>query len=575
MSKKQGAGRLPAYKTQGAGRLHAETATMLLPLLVLNSVNCQAFSRPQSFLSLKPTQNAVSGSDLTMGKQAQADSPLGAPSAYPQGSVHSQGLPKESTPRYQTLALGQAPSESDCLMAGAGQLATSPTAFDPAIITDFHILPLGQTPYQGNGSSGQNLRHRIAQAALSAVTDFQTLTRPVSGGEASSIASGGSGSPEGAEGATSSPTVGPDWQVSRGTAVREFLRQEAASRNGTSEIQQYSEQMGANGNMFGSGLLTVKGADGTVLRQAAFSAPLVPRARLQVLLDYTKLHAAATAFTEEGFYQKLEERNARGLVDRVKLINVNVSSTPNALDLSEVVTFLSDCWGLLPTKTWAFAVTFPNEPRTAGFFFHATEMNTTATWVTDMCFRPVPLDTAGGPPCPPHRNRPCMVARGFQLAFQSVRDQLLPLWQSISTADYPAAPTKVICGGLSLGGAIANLCSVFMKGLFPTAQHYVYTTGNPLVGNAAFKQFYQEGLAGSNIGTNGFDPVPTVPPPIVTGFKHLADAFWVVPTSLRDSQSTRAFAVQRPKWGLYLNVLDHFAASYIDGITAALANAPP
>lgn len=94
---------------------------------------------------------------------------------------------------------------------------------------------------------------------------------------------------------------------------------------------------------------------------------------------------------------------------------------------------------------WAmqvYAVTYKDDPLTAAFVFRGTDPTNIANVVTDLCFGPVRLNTTVPDACPSYFGWPCLVSRGFQLAFDSVRDQLLPAWRNITAAGPDAVPTK-------------------------------------------------------------------------------------------------------------------------------------
>eukprot|EP00887_Chlorella_sp_A99_P002580 scaffold6.g2580.t1 len=75
-----------------------------------------------------------------------------------------------------------------------------------------------------------------------------------------------------------------------------------------------------------------------------------------------------------------------------------------------------------------------------------------------------------------------------------------------------AAPTRVICAGHSLGGAVATLVSVWAALQWPAADVRCFSFGSPKVGNSKFVRAYQT-LVGMRVRVvNGADPVPNLPP---------------------------------------------------------------
>jgi hypothetical protein len=76
------------------------------------------------------------------------------------------------------------------------------------------------------------------------------------------------------------------------------------------------------------------------------------------------------------------------------------------------------------------------------FVFRGTDLNVSQNVVTDLCVGPVRLNTTTPNACPSYFGWPCLVARGDQMAFDSVRDQLVPAWRNITAAGPSAVPTK-------------------------------------------------------------------------------------------------------------------------------------
>lgn len=99
----------------------------------------------------------------------------------------------------------------------------------------------------------------------------------------------------------------------------------------------------------------------------------------------------------------------------------------------------------------AWVVTLKDQPDAAAFIFIPTDFSVPAPIVDDLCIAPRPLNSSATNPCPPYDGRPCLVTQGFQLAFDVLRDQLLPAWQEIKSKDAPALPKRhVTCREKSL-----------------------------------------------------------------------------------------------------------------------------
>jgi hypothetical protein len=134
-------------------------------------------------------------------------------------------------------------------------------------------------------------------------------------------------------------------------------------------------------------------------------------------------------------------------------------------------------------------------------------------WITDAEFErtlPAGVDTRLG----------VKVHAGFYQALCSVSEAIqkfLGNSPDFNDARPPGNCKPLFITGHSLGGALAVLTAIELHMLgFPIAQ--VYTFGQPRVGNAAFKKFYEcNGLPGSGLGARTFrlvyqeDIVPRVP----------------------------------------------------------------
>ncbi|KAK9806405.1 hypothetical protein WJX73_002637 [Symbiochloris irregularis] len=88
-------------------------------------------------------------------------------------------------------------------------------------------------------------------------------------------------------------------------------------------------------------------------------------------------------------------------------------------------------------------------------------------------------------------------------------------------------PTRVLCCGHSLGGALATLGSAWAALQWPDADVRCITFGSPRVGNQAFKMAFHS-LVGTSLRlVHGADPVPTLPPSLL--YTHVQGAIFVKP----------------------------------------------
>jgi predicted lipase len=102
----------------------------------------------------------------------------------------------------------------------------------------------------------------------------------------------------------------------------------------------------------------------------------------------------------------------------------------------------------------------------------------------------------------------CQVHQGFYSAYTGVAPLVRTMVSSLLSL-YRGA--KLVITGHSLGGAMAVLCSLDMKEIHGKVD-YVYTYGQPRVGNQNFANFYQTQIANAFRVINYADMVPHVPP---------------------------------------------------------------
>eukprot|EP00884_Botryococcus_braunii_P018282 jgi/Botrbrau1/5137/Bobra.0172s0009.1 len=177
----------------------------------------------------------------------------------------------------------------------------------------------------------------------------------------------------------------------------------------------------------------------------------------------------------------------------------------------------------LGSETFASVLTFDitNPQFTAGFIFAATRGNSLCELLTDLNYNAVRyIAPRGLPEC-----RGCAVHQGFYAAFltllnQSDPNNLYNSWVRISGNNNPASVTRVLCGGHSLGAAMAQLCALWAKATFPNAYIDVWQSGAPRVGNPAWARYFDSLIPPVQAPrlVDNRDPVPTVPFPIMPGF---------------------------------------------------------
>ncbi|KAL0041862.1 hypothetical protein WJX79_007144 [Trebouxia sp. C0005] len=118
-------------------------------------------------------------------------------------------------------------------------------------------------------------------------------------------------------------------------------------------------------------------------------------------------------------------------------------------------------------------------------------------------------------------------------------------------------PTRVLCCGHSLGGALATLGATWAALQYPQADIRCITFGSPRVGNKAFKRAFHT-LVGTSLRlVHGGDPVPVLPPAFV--YHHVNGAIHIMNGKIKLKSRPWHFKL-RP------NVADHLVARYNAGI---------
>ncbi|KAK9842880.1 hypothetical protein WJX74_003838 [Apatococcus lobatus] len=149
---------------------------------------------------------------------------------------------------------------------------------------------------------------------------------------------------------------------------------------------------------------------------------------------------------------------------------------------------------------------------------------------------------------------------GFMQQFAAIVDNQRPeqhIGEVLKKLSGGRRPTRILCTGHSLGGALATLGATWAAIEYPSADVRCITFGSPRVGNNKFKRAFHT-LVGTSLRIiHGADPVPFMPPSLryhhVGGTVHVSKAGMMF--------KSRAWHVKlRP------NVADHLLIRYSRGI---------
>eukprot|EP00884_Botryococcus_braunii_P003597 jgi/Botrbrau1/13238/Bobra.0199s0010.1 len=164
-----------------------------------------------------------------------------------------------------------------------------------------------------------------------------------------------------------------------------------------------------------------------------------------------------------------------------------------------------------------------------GLFFRGSSED--ANYLTDSDVALVPFNNRA---CPGG----CLVHRGIQAAFEAVAN---PANADSITASLDRLtvqpPTRIICGGHSLGGSLATLCGPWAKSMWPQASVAVHSMGAMRVGNEAFARFFDALVDESFRVMHNQDPIPGFPAEDL-GYRHVATPVWL----MRHNDSTYSAA---------------------------------
>jgi predicted lipase len=118
----------------------------------------------------------------------------------------------------------------------------------------------------------------------------------------------------------------------------------------------------------------------------------------------------------------------------------------------------------------------------------------------------------------------CLVNKGFYQAWLNLKNDVIKTLEKF-TALYRSA--WVIVVGHNLGGAIAVLASVDIIDIFGSRGfHFVFTFGQPRVGNTNFAECLNKKLENKNSFrfVHYADPIPHFPP--LGSYRHGITEFW-------------------------------------------------
>jgi len=122
----------------------------------------------------------------------------------------------------------------------------------------------------------------------------------------------------------------------------------------------------------------------------------------------------------------------------------------------------------------------------------------------------------------------CRVHSGFFKAWEALAPGVVAEVLLLKAAA-PAA--QLFVTGHSLGAALAVLAASELHYSQNLTINAVYTYGLPRVGNEAFRGFYSNGSHVSWRVTHNRDPIPSLPPKELFGFRHIQQEVWYTENS--------------------------------------------
>ena len=137
-----------------------------------------------------------------------------------------------------------------------------------------------------------------------------------------------------------------------------------------------------------------------------------------------------------------------------------------------------------------------------------------------------------------------LIHAGFLDQFRVSKDAVVNSVQS---------STHVIFTGHSLGGAVASICSLYIKALFPNKRVECVTFGSPRVGNISFVEEFDRLVDHSDRIVNGNDPIGSIRSIFsLTRYKHVKGMIYISNSSTWTSWVPKLFG----------NPRDHTAMQY-------------
>jgi len=141
--------------------------------------------------------------------------------------------------------------------------------------------------------------------------------------------------------------------------------------------------------------------------------------------------------------------------------------------------------------------------------FAGTDPLSITDWIDDIDFFATPYS-----PC---SSSGCEVHQGFYNTYLSVQSQIRTAVQSLWTTYGKSSHFQIT--GHSLGGALAASCAIDFYVTYGVEPQYVYTFGEPRVGNSEFATYYNSKIHNHFRVTHHQDPVPHLPTELM-GFYH-------------------------------------------------------
>jgi len=116
------------------------------------------------------------------------------------------------------------------------------------------------------------------------------------------------------------------------------------------------------------------------------------------------------------------------------------------------------------------------------------------------------------------------VHTGFLSAYNLVASTVLSTIE-VQVACYPSY--KIVVTGHSLGGAVASIAALSIKGVFPDTPLTLYTYGQPRTGNAGFTSLVEDriGIYNTFRAVHNNDLIPAILP-MFLGYRHFASEYW-------------------------------------------------